>query len=150
MICTRIKHVADMHSLCTTPATACLCMLNWHVVWTFHTLQTSLIFHIVVDVYWNSAYNINFCHCWHAKLSTLHVLRHSIRHLWRCWYYLNCLNKAFHWHAFTECELEPTSYCSSMLTSANRASLGEPLQTLSEIVDVDVICMSTALGDAYS
>ena len=28
------------------------------------------------------------------------------------------------------------SYCSSMLTTSNWASLGEPLQTLSELVDV--------------
>ena len=135
-----------MHSLCTTAATARLCILNWHVVWPFHTLQTSLILRanddtyictlmeLAVDIYRNCACNISFCCCWYAKLSTLHVLRHSIRHLWRCWYYLNRLNKACHWHAVTECELEPTSHCSSMLTSSNRASLGEPLQTLSELV----------------
>ena len=98
------------------------------------TLIVCTLMELAVDIYRNCACNISFCHCWYAKLSTMYVLRHSIRHLWRCWYYLNRLNKACRWHAVTECELEPTSYCSSMLTSSNRASLGEPLQTLSELV----------------
>ena len=39
------------------------------------------------------------------------------------------------------------SYCASMLTPANRASLGEPLQTLSELVTGQVFTVTNVVGN---
>ena len=97
---------------------------------SFNTTQTSLCCNIGKTC-------CHYCnYCTAAEPSTLHVLSHPIRHLWICWHFHNRLNRA--------CMLQTSvsayvcvfnaSYYASMLTPANRASLGEPLQTLSELL----------------
>ena len=95
------------HALTVYHASYCMsvraCWLLWTGMFYICTLNgVSLRRLSKLCVYW-AYYSINFCHCWYAKLSTLHVLSHCIRHLWRCWHYHNRLNEACCWHAVTEC-----------------------------------------------